>query len=189
MLSLKPPVGPCPLRLFPALTFLGAYGCISHPLFLDLDTGQLFIHFSSVAQSCPTLCDPMNHNTPGLPVHHHLLESTQTHMSIESVMPSEHLILCHPLFLLPSIFPSIRVFSHESALCMRWPKYWSFSFSISSFIYLPLICLRSVHARYQARHWSKTRSILCGHIAHSPGRDRFHQISTQIIDLELERVL
>ena len=52
-------------------------------------------------------------------------------MFIESVMPSNHLILCHPLFLLPSIFPSIRVFSNESTLCMRWPKYWSFSFSIS----------------------------------------------------------
>ena len=52
-------------------------------------------------------------------------------MSIESVMPSSHLILCHPLLLLPSIFPSIRVFSSESALCMRWPKFWSFSFSIS----------------------------------------------------------
>ena len=52
-------------------------------------------------------------------------------MSIESVMPSSHLILCHPLLLLPSIFPTIRVFSSESALCIRWPKYWSFSFSIS----------------------------------------------------------
>ena len=52
-------------------------------------------------------------------------------MSIESVMPSNHLLLCHPLFLLPSIFPSTRVFSNESVLCIRWPKYWSFSFSIS----------------------------------------------------------
>ena len=52
-------------------------------------------------------------------------------MSIESVMPSNHLVLCHPLLLLPSIFPSIRVFSNDSAVCMRWPKYWSFSFSIS----------------------------------------------------------
>ena len=52
-------------------------------------------------------------------------------MSIESVMPSNHLILCHPLLLLPSVFPSIRVFSKESVLCIRWPKYWSFSFSIS----------------------------------------------------------
>ena len=55
----------------------------------------------------------------------------QTHMSIESVMPSDHLILCHPLLLLPSIFPSIRVSSNDLALCIRWPKYWSFSFSIS----------------------------------------------------------
>ena len=54
-------------------------------------------------------------------------------MSIQSVMPSNHLILCHPLLLLPSIFPSIRVFSSESVLCIRWPKYWSFSFSISPF--------------------------------------------------------
>ena len=86
--------------------------------------------FSSVAQSFPTLCNPMNHSTPGLPVHHQLPEFTQT-PSIESVMPSNHLILCCPLLLLPSIFPSIRVFSNESALCIRWPKYWSFSFNIS----------------------------------------------------------
>ena len=86
--------------------------------------------FSSVAQLCLTLCDTMNCSTPGLPVHHQLPESTQT-MSIESRMPSNHLILCRPLLLLPSIFPSIRVFSNESALHMRWPKYWSFSFNIS----------------------------------------------------------
>ena len=72
----------------------------------------------------------MNRSTPGLPVHHQLLEFTQT-QSIESVMPSNHLILCHPLLFLPSIFPSIRVFSNESALCIRCPKFWSFSFSIS----------------------------------------------------------
>ena len=88
------------------------------------------VQFSSAAQSCPTLCHPMNRSTPGLPVHHQLLESTQL-MSIESVMTSSHLVLCHPLLLLPSIFPSIRVFSNESALCIRWPKYWSFSFNIS----------------------------------------------------------
>ena len=87
------------------------------------------IQFSSVAESRPTLCDPMNHSMPGLPVHHQLPESTQTHGWM--VMPSNHLILCCPLLLLPSIFPSIRVFSNESALRMRWPKYWSFSFSIS----------------------------------------------------------
>ena len=85
--------------------------------------------FSSVAQSCPALCDPMNHSTPGLPVHHQL-PSLPKPMSIESVMPSNHLILCCPL-LLPSIFSNIRVFSNESALHIRWPKYWSFSFNIS----------------------------------------------------------
>ena len=72
----------------------------------------------------------MNHSTPGLPVHHQLPEFTQT-MSIQSVMPFSHLILCCPLLLLPPILPSIRVFSSESTLCMRWPKYWSFSFCIS----------------------------------------------------------
>ena len=82
------------------------------------------------AAPCPTLCSPMDCSTPGLPVHHQLPKFTQI-MSIESVMPSNHLILCRPLFLLPSIFPSIRVFSDESVLCIRWPKYWSFSFSIS----------------------------------------------------------
>ena len=86
--------------------------------------------FSSVAQLCPTLCDPMNRSTPGLPVHHQLPEFTQTHV-IGSVMPSSHLILCRPLLLLPPIPPSIRVFSNESTLCIRWPKYWSFRFSIS----------------------------------------------------------
>ena len=85
--------------------------------------------FSSVAQSYPTLCDAMSHSTPGLPVHHQLPEPTQT-MSIESVMPSSHLFLCRSLLLLPSIFPSIRVFSNESTLRMRWPNYCSFSFSI-----------------------------------------------------------
>ena len=76
------------------------------------------VKFSSVALLCPTLCNPMDFSTPGLPVHHQLLEFTQT-MCIESVMPSNHLILCHPI-LLPSIFPSIRVFSNESVLCIQW---------------------------------------------------------------------
>ena len=78
---------------------------------------------SSVTQLCLTLCDPMNLSTPVLPIHHKL-------MSIESVIPSNHLILCHPVFLLPSIFPKIRVFSNESTL-IRWPKFWSFIFNIS----------------------------------------------------------
>ena len=73
----------------------------------------------------------MNHSTPGLPIHYQLPESTPKPMSIELVMPSNHLILCRPLLLLPSIFPSIRVFSDESTLCIRWPKHWSFSFNIS----------------------------------------------------------
>ena len=94
-------------------------------------TEDFSVQFSSVvSQSCLTVCDPMNHSTPGLPVHHQLPESTQT-KSIESLMSSNDLILCLPLFLLPSIFPSIRVFSNESALRIRWPKYWSFSFNIS----------------------------------------------------------
>ena len=76
-----------------------------------------------------TLCDPIGY-TPGSSVLHCLPEFAQF-MSIELVMLSNHFILCHPLLLLPSIFPSIRVFSNESALCIRWPKYWSFSFSIS----------------------------------------------------------
>ena len=88
------------------------------------------VQFSSVAQSCPTLCNSMDCSTPGLPVHHQLPKLTQL-MSIESVMPSNHSILCHPFLLLPSIFPSIKVFSNESVLLIRWPKYWSFSFKIS----------------------------------------------------------
>ena len=86
--------------------------------------------FSSVAQLCPTLCNPMDCSMPGLPVHHQL-PSLPKLMSIELVMPSNNLIFCHPLLLLPSIFLSIRVFSNESALRIRRPKYWSFSFSIS----------------------------------------------------------
>ena len=85
--------------------------------------------FSSVSQLCPTLCDPMNCSMPCLPVYHQLPGFTQTH--IELVMPSSHLILCRPLLLLPPTPPSIRVFSNQSILCIRWPKYWSFSFSSS----------------------------------------------------------
>ena len=87
--------------------------------------------FSSVAQPCLTLCDPMNSSTPGLPLHHWFPESTQTHVHWvdDAIQP---LILCRPLLLLPLIFPSIRVFSNESALGIRWPKYCSFSFNISS---------------------------------------------------------
>ena len=88
------------------------------------------VQFSSVAQSCPTLCNPMNRSTPGL-LSISNSQSSLKLMSTESVMPSSHLILCRPLLLLPPIPPSIRVFSNESTLHMRWTKYWSFSFSIS----------------------------------------------------------
>ena len=100
-----------PLSLFPFLIFLS-------------------VQFSSGTQSCPTLCDLKDCSTPGFPVHHQLPELLKL-MSIESVMQSNHLILCRPLLLPPSIFPSLRVFSNESVLHIRWPKYWSFSFSIS----------------------------------------------------------
>ena len=86
------------------------------------------VQFSSSVVSY--LCDLMDCNTPGFPVHHQVPEPTKL-MSIASVMPSNHLILCRPLLLLPSIFPSFRVFSNESALHIRWPEYWSFSFSIT----------------------------------------------------------
>ena len=72
----------------------------------------------------------MDHSTPAFPVHHQLQNMFKLR-STESMMPSNHLILCHPLLLLPSISPSIRVFSNKSVLCIRWPKFWSFSLSIS----------------------------------------------------------
>ena len=84
--------------------------------------------FGSVAQSCLTLCNPMDCRTPGFTNSWSLLKL----MSIESVMPSNHLILRGPLLLLPSILPSIRVFSNESVLHIRWPRYWSFSICSSS---------------------------------------------------------
>ena len=77
-----------------------------------------------------TVCDPMDSSMPGFPVHHQLWSLLKL-MSIESVIPSNHLILCQPLLSPPSIFPRVRDFSNESVLRIRWPKYWSFSFSIS----------------------------------------------------------
>ena len=104
------------LDLFPKLV---RWGSSSHP--------QGFIQFSSVTQSCPTPCDPMDCSMPGIPVHHQLPEFTQTqvHWVGDAIQPS------HPLLLPPSIFPSIRIFSNKSVLHIRWPKYWSFSFNIS----------------------------------------------------------
>ena len=130
------------------------------------------VQFSSVTQPCPTLCNPMNRSTPHLPVHHQLLESTQTHHH-ELVIPSNHLILCRcPLLLLPSIVPSIRVFSNESALHIRWPKYWSFSFSISlsnehpgliSFRmdWLDLLAVQGTLKTLLQHHSSKASILLC----------------------------
>ena len=124
--------------------------------------------FSSVAQSGLTLCDPMNHSMPGLPV---LTNSWSLPKltSLELVMPYNHLILCRPLLLLCSIFPSIRVFSNESVLHIRWPKYWSFSFSISpsneyseliSFRVDWLISLQSKGLSSLLQHHSSKASIL-----------------------------
>ena len=96
----------------------------------ELKSPLIKVQFSSVAQSCPTLCDPMNRSMPGFPVYHQLPEFTQTH--VHRVGDAiQHLILCRSLLFLPPIPPSIRVFYNESTLHMRWPKYWSFSFSIS----------------------------------------------------------
>ena len=95
---------------------------------MGLSLSQYWVSVSSVSQSCLTLCDLMD-NTPGFPVHRSSPNLLKL-MSVESVMPSNYLIL-YRLLLLPSIFPSMRVFSNESALHIRWPKYWSFSFSIS----------------------------------------------------------
>ena len=101
-------------------------------LLLGRKTVTNLVQFSSVAQSCPTLWDPMNCSTQAsLSITNS--QSSPRLTSIELVMPSSQLILCRPLLLLPPISPSIRVFSSESTLRMRWPKYWSFSFNISPF--------------------------------------------------------
>ena len=98
----------------------------------DIHIKFISVQFSSVSQSCLTLCDPMDCRTQAsLSITNS--RSPPKPMSIESVMPSNHLILCRPLILLPSIFPNIRVFSNESVLRIRWPKYWSFSINISPY--------------------------------------------------------
>ena len=139
---------------------------IVYKKFFDLDLDL----FSSIAQFCPILWDPMDCSTPGFPVHQ-LSWSLLRFMSIKLVMPSNHLIFCHPLLFLPSIFPSIRIFSNESVLHIRWPKYWSFSFSISpSNDYSGLIYFRmdwldflAVHGTLKRllQHHSSKASILC----------------------------
>ena len=127
--------------------------------------------FSSVAQLFLTLCDLMDCSTPGFPVHHQLLERAQL-MSIKLVMPSNHLIFCCPLLLLPSIFPSITASSNESTLRIRWPKYWSFSLSISpsnehpglvSFRmdWLDLLAVQRTLKSLLQHHSSKASSLWC----------------------------
>ena len=95
----------------------------------------------SVTQLYPTLCNPMDHSMPGSPVLQHIPEFAQIHVHWMNDLLSHNLILCHPILLLPSIFPSVRVFSNESALHVRWPKDWSFSISVSN-EYLGLITFR-----------------------------------------------
>ena len=96
---------------------------------------------SLFAQPCPTLCDPMDCRTPGFPVPHHLPQFAQTHVH-ELVKPFNHFIPCRPLLLMPSVFPSIRVFPNRSALHIRWPKYWGFSFISPFNEYSSLISFR-----------------------------------------------
>ena len=126
--------------------------------------------FSSVVQSCPTLCNPVNRSTPGLPVHHHLPEFTQTHVHrvSDAIQPSHPLLL---LLLLPTIPPSIKVFSNESTLRMRWPKYWSFSFSIIPSKEIPglifrmdwldLLAVQGTLKSLLQHHSSKTSILRC----------------------------
>ena len=129
--------------------------------------------FSRVTQSCPILCDPMDRSMPDLPVYHQLPEFTQTH--VDRISDAIHLILCRPLLLLPSILPSIRVFSNESVLCIRWPKYRRFSFSISHSIeysgpisfrmdWLDLLAVQGT-LKNCLQHQSSKLSILRAHLS------------------------
>ena len=130
------------------------------------------VQFNSVAQLCPTLCNPMDCSVPGL-LSVANSRSLLKLMSIESVMPTNHLILCCPLFLSPSIFPSIRVFSNKSALCIRWPKYWNFSCNISPsneysgliffrIDWLDLLAIQGTLKSLLQHHNSLALSLLCG---------------------------
>ena len=145
---------------------------------------QIGHQFNSVTQSCPTLCDPMNCSTPGLTVHYQLPEFTQTHVHPvgDAIQPSHPL---SSLLLLPPFPPSIRVFSNESTLHMRWPKYWSFSFSISpsnehpglmSFRmdWLDLLAVQGTLKSLLQHHSSKSINSLVLSFLHSPTLTSIH---------------
>ena len=120
-------------NLFHSLCFIFLKNADSDPMkcfYRPLVVSMKRISCCSVAQLCPILCNTMD-CTRQASLSFTVSRSLLKLMSVESVMPSNHLILCFPLLLLPSVFPSTRVFSNELALCIRWPKYWSFSFSIS----------------------------------------------------------
>ena len=128
------------------------------------------VQFSSVTQSCPTLCDPMNCSMPGLPVHHHLPEFTQTHVHRvrDAIQPSHRLSSPSPPAPNPSQYQSL---SNESTLCMRWPKYWSFSFSIipskeipgliSLMDWLDLLAVQGTLKSLLQHHSSKASILWC----------------------------
>ena len=135
---------------------------------------HVLVQLSSVAQSCPALCNPMDCSTPGLLVHHKLPEFTQTHVHWvgDAIEPEDVIILCRPLLPLPSIFPGIRVCSNESALHIRWPKDWSFSFSISPsnehpglislrMDWLDLLAVQEISKSLLQHHSSKASILLC----------------------------
>ena len=138
-ISLGHPSAPAPSILYPASNLdwqfisymiLYMFQCHSPKSSRPLPLPHLSVQFT---QSCPTLCDPIDSSRLVFPVHHQLPDWCLLKLiPIESVMPSNHFIFFRPLLLPPSIFPSIKVFSNKSVLHIRWPKYWSFSFSISS---------------------------------------------------------
>ena len=136
-------------------------------------TGMIIssVQFSSVAQSCPTLCDPMDSSTAGLPVHHQLLEPTQTHVHwVGDAI--QHLILCRPLLPLPPVFPSVRVFSNESAFCTKCPNYWSFSFNNSP---------SNAHSGLISLGWTGWNSLRSKGLSESSPSPQFKSINSSVL--------
>ena len=167
-----PPSGDLPLRVIKPVALKSP--ALGDGFFTNSTTWEHSVYYCcSVAQSYTTICNPMNCSKPSFPVFHHLQEMLKL-MSIESFMPCNYFILCHPLPLLPSIFASIRVFSNESALCIRWPNYWNFRFSTSPsneysgliFFRIDLFVLLAVQGILKSllQHHSSKASVL----QHSP---------------------